>query len=444
MSSQEDDDFFHRMPSKTYFPQDDTQEESEVVTTTRTNETRIGHQRPPPPKRKAIGPPPKKKKQWVKGVVLIIVAALLAMVVFGPLNHLMDPFWGGPVYPERATFTIERTISMAPDEDIEYNINLPKPFNIPSNDIQSVLDVGWSVEPTLGERFGQDWYFWNGSVSGGDSYEIVIEYTMETSTVVWDYSSRRSGTVGDIDQDLKDLYNRDQWPLTDRDDVPLDRNSDGRNDMMIEPDHPEISALAHQIAGDKDNIYDQARAIYRWIVNNIEYERGEPGLPQHAYWTLQSRRGDCDEQAFLFISLARAIGLPAWIELGVMYDRVIDEWGGHGWIRMEFVDDGGNSGWVNIDTTNRQFFARDATRITTWVDDGIADHLENYYMFMNYTPGSATPNVEDLYVNLDMSTQGQVYIGDSDLDIPSIGPALMISSIVISSYLVALKKHKKR
>ena len=43
--------------------------------------------------------------------------------------------------------------------------------------------------------------------------------------------------------------------------------------------------------------------------------------------------GDCDDQAMLFCSLARASGVPAWLQLGALYDKGQDEWFGHGWVQ---------------------------------------------------------------------------------------------------------------
>ncbi len=389
--------------------------------------------------------PPKKKRLWVKGLAILVIAVLLIALFFGPMNQFLPQLWGGPVYPETAKFTIERTITISTNREINYTVNVPEPFDISGNDIQYIMDLELSGEPTIDEQYGQNWIFWaNRRLDGGQIDEIIIKYQVETRTVKWGYSSQYSGRVDDIDQGLKDRYNRDQWTVTDKGEIE-DRNGDGRDDVMIEPSHPTIINLAQQITEDEDNLYDKSRAIYRWITRNIDYQRGTSGLPKHAYWTLDTRSGDCDEQAFLFISLARAVDIPAWIELGVLYDRVLNEWGGHGWIRMEFVDDEGSSGWVNIDTTNNQFFARDATRITTWIDDGIEGHLEDYYYYLNYnyTSGAAPRvSVNEQYKNLQMETEGQVYLGDGGSDIPWIGTAIMAPTVVLFSLI--WEKKKKR
>ncbi len=444
MTKDQDSDFFYRGPKKTYYPADASTTDTTNTVKTHRNTSKnvpnkqINKKRPPPQ--------PKKKKMWKKGVAILIVAGLLIALFFGPLNHLLSPLWMGPVYPETAEFTIERTITFDTNRDINYQVNTPFPIDIIERDIQYINYVDWGLDYITGEKFGRDWVFWEDSLEGDDSEEIRIRYRVETRTVKWDYNSQTSGTVDDIEQGLKDRYNQDQWAVTDREDNPVDRNGDGRYDVMIEPSHPSITNLAEQLTEDKDNVYDKSRAIYRWITNNINYERGDSRLPQHAYWTLNSQQGDCDEQSFLFISLARAVDIPAWIELGIMYDRTIDEWGGHGWIRMQFVDNEGNSEWINIDTTNRQFFARDATRITTWTDDGIGDHLEAYYYFFNYNYTSSGPppqvSVNDQYENLRMDTEGQVYIGDEDSDLPSVSIAIIVPFVAIFSFI--WERRKKR
>jgi len=395
--------------------------------------------------------PPKKKKKkshWKKGLALLIIAGLLIFLFFNPIFSFPSLFYGGPVYPEKAGFTIERTLRVNSNRRISYSIDTPVPLDIPGNDIQRIDSIDWSVSPPQTvEKYGQDWKVWEGELTG--TKEIEITYRVRTETIDWKYDEEDSGIVPDIRQDLKDRYNHNQWLVDqDRDGDPDDRDSDGRGDWMIEPDSNTIQNLAEDITEDKTSLYDKSKAIYEWLNDNIEYERGGSGLPKHALWTLSSGKGDCDEQSFLFCSLARSIGIPAWVELGVLYDRVIDEWGGHGWIRMEFLTTSGDTGWVNIDPVNHQFFARDATRFTSWVDDGIQGHLRDYYLFLNYTysslGGSPQVTISDEYVNLEMDEEGEVYLGDDRNSIPGF-EFILLAPIMLTSILIydQVKKNKE-
>ncbi len=336
--------------------------------------------------------PRSKKRNIFKGVfVLLIAAGLIIAVFFTPLiSNLQNLMGGGGIYPEKADFTIKRTINLETTEEINYNIDIPVPIDIPGNNIQTVEDMGWGGDPTSIEKFGQEWKKWSGELQSYDSKEISITYDVKTTTVDWGYSAKNSGKISDISQSLKDRYNHNQWQL-DR-----DRDNDGEDDWMIQPNNTEIKELAQDITSGKDNLYKKARAIYDWLNENIEYVRGDTNLPQHSLMTLHKGKGDCDEQSFLYCSLARSIGMPAWIELGILNDRVLDRWAGHGWIRQQFVTDEGEQGWVNIDPVNHQFFARDAQRVTSWVDDG---ERETKLLFAwDEIPGSAEDKLVD-YLN---------------------------------------------
>ncbi len=377
----------------------------------------------------------RRKSNIVKGIALLIVAGILIMILILPMGDYFPHLWGGPVYPERAKFTIERTITLSVQREVNYNVTVPFPEDIPGNDMQKIHELRWNEEPDTFSKYGIDWKSWRGTLDG-ESKEIVINYDVETSTVIWRFDRDESGTVDQIDAEMIDRYSGNNWQLDE------DRNRDGELDWMIQPDHPEIRSLAEDVTRGENTLYGKARSIYDWMQNNLEYERGAPGeLPKHSIWTLETRSGDCDEWSFLYISMARAVGIPAWIELGVLYDRILDEWGGHGWVRLQYVSKEGESGWVNIDTVNRQFFARDTMRITTWVDDGTEGNLNDYYHYVsyNYTGGDPRFRVSDEYRNVEMETEGEVFVGDG-FDIPWPGIGTMLPVIGTAFLIYTFKK----
>lgn len=382
--------------------------------------------------------PRKGKSNLFKGIFAILVAAgLIAAVFFTPfVSNLQTLLGGGNVYPEKADFTIKRTINLETTGEIDYNIDIPVPIDIPGNDIQTIEDMGWGGDPTSINKYGQEWMLWSDTLQPSGSKSIVITYDVKTTTVDWGYSPDNSGKISDISQSMKDRYNNNQWQLD------QDRDGDGEKDWMIQPENTEIEELAQDITSGKDNIYTKSKALYNWLNKNIDYVRGSTGLPQHSLMTLQKGEGDCDEQSFLYCSLARSLGMPAWIELGILNDRIIDTWAGHGWIRQQFVTDEGEQGWVNIDPVNDQFFARDAQRVTSWVDDGVEGHLKDYYLFLNYTySGNPRVTYSDDYETENMNTEGQVVLGDGDDSIPGFEGFILGISILFA--LIIYKKEEK-
>jgi hypothetical protein len=90
---------------------------------------------------------------------------------------------------------------------------------------------------------------------------------------------------------------------------------------FIQSDHAKIRAQVRSILGDTSPMPPllKARRLMDWIRANIE-RRPVLSLPD-AVATLENRMGDCNEHAVLFAALARAAGIPARVEAGVVYLR---------------------------------------------------------------------------------------------------------------------------
>ena len=89
----------------------------------------------------------------------------------------------------------------------------------------------------------------------------------------------------------------------------------------IESDDPDIIALAHSIVKGIKNDYEKARAICKWVSENIWYDfdcledKTKRGV-NSALDTYQSKRGVCVGYSNLTAALLRAIDIPALIAAG--------------------------------------------------------------------------------------------------------------------------------
>jgi len=54
-----------------------------------------------------------------------------------------------------------------------------------------------------------------------------------------------------------------------------------------------------------------------WIADNVTYDSDE--VPRYPNETYIQRRGDCDDQAILLITLCRIIGIPAYLQIGCIF-----------------------------------------------------------------------------------------------------------------------------
>lgn len=109
----------------------------------------------------------------------------------------------------------------------------------------------------------------------------------------------------------------------------------------------EIEALANTLASEETTVLGVVSEMIEWLDANITYDNNE--VPRYPEETLEGRRGDCDDQSILLISMLRSIGIPAFLQVGVVFDGRIEgdktAWDGH----LTFKNQGiGWHGWAII------------------------------------------------------------------------------------------------
>jgi hypothetical protein len=77
-----------------------------------------------------------------------------------------------------------------------------------------------------------------------------------------------------------------------------------------------IDAAVLAVTGCKDRL-DSLNHLSDWVFNNVK-KKLSAGIPS-ALAVLITREGDCNEHSTLFIAMARAVGIPAKMQLGVVY-----------------------------------------------------------------------------------------------------------------------------
>jgi transglutaminase-like putative cysteine protease len=115
---------------------------------------------------------------------------------------------------------------------------------------------------------------------------------------------------------------------------------------ILQPILDEIHAMRKD-----DSPAATARAIYDWVVDNVEYKKVGTGWGNgDTFWACNERYGNCTDFHSLFIALARSEGIPARFEMGfpIPQDRVAGEIGGyHCWVQFYLPE----RGWVPIDAS---------------------------------------------------------------------------------------------
>jgi hypothetical protein len=126
-------------------------------------------------------------------------------------------------------------------------------------------------------------------------------------------------------------------------------------DAFVQANHPTIRRQAERIVADRPLSWGRARALHEWVYANLEKEP-VISIPS-ALEVLARRRGDCNEHAVLYTALARSVGVPTRIAIGIVWS---DELGGfyyHAWPEVLVGER-----WIWIDPTLGQETA-DATHI---------------------------------------------------------------------------------
>jgi hypothetical protein len=87
---------------------------------------------------------------------------------------------------------------------------------------------------------------------------------------------------------------------------------------FVQANHPDVVARARAIVGNRTDPVAKARAIFEWVYRKVE-KQPTASLPS-ALDVLREMEGDCNEHTYLFVALARAVGLPAQIRVGLVYN----------------------------------------------------------------------------------------------------------------------------
>ncbi|MCX6650362.1 MAG: transglutaminase domain-containing protein [Methanomassiliicoccales archaeon] len=325
------------------------------------------------------------------GKALLVVAVLLIVVFLLLLpptqdllrKYLVDPF--STQYPEGVEMEVSLTMTIDANGGhiTSYRLDLPLPVDqfsdgVRQQDVTSIITAPHYDQ--LLDAGGANMMVWEGD----DLYsERTITFTVNLTQTLhaWDLDEDTVMDKDEISLATRDRYLSDEWKIVVND--------------------PAIADLRQDVVGNETNVYLIARSIYDWIVNNVDYpEQTTNDIPKSSLQTLNDLEGDCDDQSILFCALARSAGVPAWIQLGAIYDRSAGTMGGHGWVQMCMPTDEGDVN-VTIDIVNRNFLVWMPNLFCEYTDDGNGTALEDFYhpISITYDPSSYAPGETPQFIS---------------------------------------------
>ena len=347
-----------------------------------------------------------------KLIAILLVVGLFASPQTQVLLSDGMEYWeemNTPYYtiPEQITLTYVRNFEVFLDEgdEAEYTLSLSIPENRPSG-VQSD-NINWQIIDNfevspMYNLTPEGRMEWRNNLTGSERDYISIEYQATISLIRPDIKISDSGKVSEIPAEF-DNYLGDEW--------------------LIEPSNEEVQRLAVQLSDGTDgNVIMILKNIFDYIENNYKYQKSS--VPKSCPDTIVGKVGDCDDFSILFSSIARAAGIPAWLELGIIPAFIdassgcdLRDWGGHAWVNAVVPLKDGSFTVVNIDLANSYFMWLPPYRISDWVDNGNGDDLDSYYyLFSSKGINSQATYLENSYVS-QCEVRGEIKLTELDLDL---------------------------
>jgi hypothetical protein len=118
----------------------------------------------------------------------------------------------------------------------------------------------------------------------------------------------------------------------------------------------EIKELANGIAGGSRSSLEKVRVLFDYVTDNIQYNSDYLGVTD-VFRILRERQAVCEGYSFVFATLLRSVGIPAFVEIGYSYRLDQSKGGGHAWVEAWL-----HNQWVAFDPTWRLFAG--------WSDNG--------------------------------------------------------------------------
>ena len=357
----------------------------------------------------------KRSRGKIVAKIIVLVIFLLILAYFYPtIQGFIEnpPATESVTYPEKLEFEFERTIKI--ETHGTYTLNLTIPQNTTFQKVY-VQDLSNLQKYTIHIDNRTVW-----SYNLKDSAQITLKYMGNITAKKWNI--KNSLGVDTIPQKLKGKYNHAEYI----EESPIKKR------LVIQPEV--FKNVTENITQGDRNVVEKLRDIYHFMVTHFHYVTEKSGLPRSAVDVWNSGEGDCDELSFVFISMARSIGIPAWMEYGLLYTG--SSWGPHGWVATAIPTSHGLI-YVNIDVTTevgkedygRGFLFRDPYHLTEWQDDGNSSHLTAYYTFIQGHYGNM--EIEDEVHVIKAQEYGEIKLPVESSRLPSWLMAVFILAVVV-------------
>jgi transglutaminase-like putative cysteine protease len=240
---------------------------------------------------------------------------------------------------------------------------------------------------------------WNISGKDKQTYELGFTAQVESeSYLVADLKGENALTIKEITEMYPEVVNH------------YTRLQANQTTRFIDPYDPNITAIAETVCANAEtnNSFLLAKTLFAWLKENIQYQThpNDGGLRPAAV-TLYNKVGDCDDLSFLYVSLCRAIDIPARFIRGYLltsYDNGTVIATAHEWVEVFVGGTTGHNGWIPVEcaciTTsietdiNQNFGVESAFHLRLFTDDGSNESLAFSLSGISYVTHGLNRNIE--------------------------------------------------
>ena len=114
---------------------------------------------------------------------------------------------------------------------------------------------------------------------------------------------------------LPDIREEDSRTLDDIPEELIERYCGESDPWLV--DDSELQDLAYDITNGETKVLTIVKKFITWIRDNVRYDTQD--TPRYPNETYTERKGDCDDQAILFITLCRILEIPSYLQIGCIY-----------------------------------------------------------------------------------------------------------------------------
>jgi hypothetical protein len=312
--------------------------------------------------------------------LILLISALTGCLDFFPENSTI-------IYESHAT-SVMYTISYgykisctgSGNYRIIYNCDLPEVLNgqitdivVHNDDYHDILLATWNSAKS-----------WDITSNLNKEYDLGITATVQAqSFIVSDLNGENALTI----QEINDQYTNFITQYT--------KAQLNGTKVFIDPHDPNIANIASQVLNKTgtNNTFLVAKELFKWLKQHTTYETHlDNDDAQTASYTLQCKKGDCDDLSFLYISLCRSLEIPARFIRGFLIDN--NNTVRHAWVEVFVGGELGNNGWIPVECAgisnsiesqiHQNFGIENIEHLRMFKDDGSNESLNISLLGLNY------------------------------------------------------------